>query len=74
MLGDGHEVSILIRLADEGTRRARPFESFDDDHPPAATRTAPRRGNLFGLTVGLAQMLGSGFRRSGGNCRTRSVF
>ena len=33
--GDGHEVSILIRVCDD-ERAGRAFESFDDDHPAAA--------------------------------------
>jgi hypothetical protein len=36
------------------SRGARAFERLDDDHPAAAAWAAARRGNVFGLAVGLA--------------------
>ena len=65
MRGDGHEVSILIRLGD-GERAGRgAFERLDDDHPAAAARAAARRRRCFGLAVGL------GAARSGARSRPR---
>ena len=47
MRGDGHEVSILMRLGDGDLRRAHAFECLDDDHPAAATRATARGRNVF---------------------------
>jgi hypothetical protein len=46
-----------------GARGALALERLDDDHPTAATRTAPRRRNVFSLTSSLgAGTLGRGVR------------
>ena len=72
--GDGHEVSILIRLGDGDRAGARAFERLDDDHPAAATRAAARRRNVFGLDCRPRRArAGAQFSAAASACRARSM-